>query len=232
MNIQLGERGINWTDATWNPITGCLHGCPYCYARAFARRYGRTFEPEFHPRRLDEPRHRRKQTKIFVGSNADNFGSWVPRDWNKAILEVVRDCPQHTFQFLTKAPENLVYYDWPENCWIGASATDQRMLDKALFYLSLVKASVKFVSAEPLSGPISADLSDIDWLIIGAQTGRNARQPKRQWTEGLLSAAREASVPVFLKDNLTWIPRYAEWPHELLCHSVCPPNRRRRAGGD
>ena len=213
MNIQLGENGINWTDATWNPVTGCLHDCPYCYARAFAHRLHRSFEPAYHPERLSEPLARKVPTKIFVGSNADLFGDWVPAKWVRDVLDIVRRCPQHTFQFLTKAPHNLVKYNpWPDNCWVGATATDQAMMDNAVFCLSLVRAPVRFVSAEPLLGPIRADLSPLDWVIIGAKTGKRPQQPRPQWVADLVSDARTGGAAVWYKDNLTADPRINEWP--------------------
>ena len=213
MNIQLGEKGINWTDATWNPVTGCRHGCPYCYAAAFAHRLHRSFEPAYHPERLSEPLTRRMPTKIFVGSNADLFGDWVPATWVRSVLDVVRRCPQHTFQFLTKAPHNLVKYNpWPDNCWVGASANNQHMMNKAVFDLSLCKAPVRFVSAEPLLGPINADLGAIQWLIIGAQTGRDAHQPRAEWVAQLIDSARAAGTAIWFKDNLDWEPRVNKWP--------------------
>lgn len=213
MNLQIGDKGINWTDATWNPITGCKHDCPYCYARRLYERFGRSFEPAFHPDELSAPLHRKQPTRIFVGSTADVFGNWVPNDWVRSVLSVVRQCPQHTFQFLTKAPHNLVKFNpWPANCWIGASATNQAMIDHALFCLSLAKASVKFISAEPLLGPIDADLSGIDWLIIGAQTGPGGHQPKESWVMALIESARQSGTAIWFKDNLDWPIRINEWP--------------------
>lgn len=213
MNLQLGDKGINWTDATWNPITGCNHGCPYCYARRLYERFGRSFSPAFHPDELPAPTRRKKATKIFVGSTADVFGNWVPNDWVRSILSVVRECPQHTFQFLTKAPHNLVKFNhWPRNCWVGATANNQAMMDNAIFCLALTDAPVKFISAEPLLGPIAADLSGIDWLIIGAQTGTHPLQPEHDWVNSLIECARQSGTAVFFKENLRWPVRINEWP--------------------
>jgi len=129
------------------------------------------------------------------------------------VLDIVRRCPQHTFQFLTKAPHNLVKYNpWPDNCWVGATATDQAMMDNAVFCLSLVRAPVRFVSAEPLLGPIRADLSPLDWVIIGAKTGKRPQQPRPQWVADLVSDARSGGAAVWYKDNLTADPRINEWP--------------------
>ena len=216
MNMQQGAKGINWTDATWNPVTGCNHVCSYCYARAMAHRLGRSFAPEFHPERLSEPLSRKSPTKIFVGSNADLFGDWVPAEWVRSVLAIVRRCPQHTFQFLTKAPENLVKYNpWPANCWVGASATDQAAMSRALFALQFVKAPVRFISCEPLLGPIAADLMPLDWLIIGAQTGSRPQQPRPEWVADLVSAGRVACASIWYKDNLDIMPRVNEWPAQV-----------------
>jgi protein gp37 len=213
MNIQLGSEGINWTDATWNPITGCKHGCPYCYAKALADRFGRSFEPAFHSDRLRDPLKHKLPLKVFCGSNADNFGDWVPRAWMDPVFSVVRQCPQHTFQFLTKAPHNLPKYNpWPANCWAGATANNQRMMTNAVFCLQMVQAPVRFISAEPLLGPIDTDLTGIQWLIIGAQTGRNACQPKPEWVATLVERARDAGCAIWFKDNLVWPERINEWP--------------------
>ena len=215
MNIQLGSKGINWTDATWNPITGCLHGCPYCYARAFAKRYARSFDPAFHPERLPEPRQRRKPTRIFVGSNADVFGDWVPPEWILAILDIVCDCPQHTFQFLTKAPQNLKQFNpWPRNCWVGATIDIKARLNPTLHELRRIQAPVRFISFEPLNQDMGIPLlaGTVEWIIIGAQTGVNAHQPAPLPVHHLLSAANACEIPVLMKDNLKWSPRREEFP--------------------
>lgn len=224
MNIQIGDHGINWTDATWNPVKGCKHNCPYCYARAFAELYADgNFEPSFHPHLLDEPMRRKKPTKIFVGSNADVFGDWVPEEWVHAILRTVRQCPQHTFQFLTKAPHNLAKYNpWPDNCWVGATATNQAMMDKARSALRACQAPVRYVSSEPLLDAIVGELDPLDWLIIGAQTGRGAHQPERSLTTDLIAAARASGLNVWFKENLTLTPRINEWPEAAAAHKVGP----------
>lgn len=219
MNIQLGDKGINWTDATWNPITGCLHGCSYCYAREIAGRFHRSFEPEFHPERLAEPLRAKKALKVFCGSNADNFGDWVPQEWMHQVFSAVRQSPQHTFQFLSKAPHNLSLYDWPANAWAGATANDQGMMDWALVCLAECNAPIKYVSAEPLLGPITGDLTGLDWIIIGAQTSPRAKQPERQWVLDLMRAARDASVRIWFKDNLEWPYRINAWPRGSLARA-------------
>lgn len=210
--------GINWTDMTWNPITGCLHGCQYCYARAMARRLGRGFEPAFHPERLNQPKLRRAATRIFVGSNADVFGAWVPPNWIEAVMDVARQCPQHTFQFLTKNPGRLAEFNpWPGNCWLGGTVDVRQRLEPTLDALRAARAPVRFISFEPLNEDMSVPLlaGSVEWIIIGAQTGPGGHQPEREWVEGLLAAARGAHIPVLMKDNLIWSPRIELFPQPV-----------------
>jgi len=209
---------IEWTIFTWNVIVGCLMGCPYCYARRQAKRFKHRclkcyrFEPHFHPERLTKPLRVKKQSMIFSDSMGEPFGPWVPREWVEAILDIVRRCPRHTFQFLTKCPAGAKGYTFPANCWIGTSVDRSAALGR-LDILREVTAPLRFVSFEPLLGPMGDfDLRGIDWVIIGAQTGPGAVKPDSAWVEGIIGACREASVPVFLKNNLRWPDRVQEWP--------------------
>jgi protein gp37 len=213
MNVQ-GEHGINWTDATWNPVTGCRHDCPYCYARENYRRFNRSFEPAFHPEALREPIARHKPTKIFVGSTADVFGAWVPRDWIEQVLNVVRKAPQHTFQFLTKNPQRLAEFRFPDNAWAGATIDVRARLKPTLEALRHVQAPVRFISFEPLNGDMGVPLlaGAVEWIIIGAQTGHGAHQPEEGWVDDLVSAATAARVAIWFKDNLIREPRINDWP--------------------
>jgi len=217
----MNRTKIEWTDFTWNPVTGCLHGCPYCYARKIAVRFKRAFpngfEPTFHPDRLNEPIKRKKPAKIFVVDMGDLFGDWVPREWINAVLDVVRACPQHIFQFLTKAPRNLWKGEpWPKNAWVGATATNQEEADKGIAGLATSGASIKFLSCEPFLGPISLqyEMYKLDWIIIGAQTNPE-KQPKKEWVQLLLDEADYLKIPVFMKDNLRWGERIREFPTAL-----------------
>jgi len=211
MNKQ-GPGRIDWTDYTWNPVTGCLNTCSYCYARATYERFGMSFEPTFHHERLSEPARLKRPSKIFVCSVADLFGPWVPREWIDRVLEVVHANPQHTFQFLTKYPGRLYHWNpWPGNAWMGVTATDQASMDVALEHLSHVLARVRFVSAEPLLGPTEVDLG-ISWIVIGSMTGPGATPPKPEWVTGLIDQAREQGLPVWLKGNLKWPVTIQEWP--------------------
>jgi len=218
----VNRTGIEWTDFTWNPIVGCNNGCDYCYARRMAERglgeygehpKGERFKPRFLPERLDQPKQRKKPAKIFVGSMADMFGEWVPEEWIEKVLEVVRKCPQHTFQFLTKNPNRYYEFDFPNNCWLGTSVdgTDFKMDMERTDIMYYVKADVKFLSIEPLLGNAEdhITLAPFNWVIIGAQTGPGAKKPEQWWVDQIL---RNYIGPVFLKDNLDWPEKIQEFP--------------------
>lgn len=208
----MNNTKIEWTDMSWNPVTGCKHGCDYCYARRIYQRFGRSFEPAFHPDRLDQPLRKKKPCMVFVCSVADLFGSWVPKRWIDAVIRVVRKCPQHTFQFLTKDGRRLASVDWPDNAWVGMSATNQRQWDNAVKHLKALDAQVRFISAEPMIGEIRSNGWMPDWLIIGAQTGPGGKQPKTSWVGNLTSAARRRRCAVFYKPNLVWDNPPREFP--------------------
>lgn len=204
----MNRSKIEWCDYTFNPVTGCKHGCDYCYARKIARRFHgpNGFEPTFHKDRLHQPDREKRPSRIFVCSMADLFGSWVPRDWIQAVLQTVHHNPQHTFIFLTKNPKRyLVFNPWPWNAWLGATATDQRSFEDRFARLCRAKTSIRFISFEPLLGPVRfgpALNGLIDWIIIGAMTGPGAVKPRSYWVKDLTYDARGISAKVFHKDNL------------------------------
>lgn len=201
----MNKTKIDWTDWTWNPVTGCLHGCPYCYARATARRWGKspaekTFEPMFHPERISQVKQAKAGDKVFVCSMADLFGKWAPSEWIEHVLAEVVKRPDVIFQFLTKNPSRYLDFQWPENAWLGATATDDGSWEEAV--ISFPPGGIAFISCEPLLKEIRPLSDEIDWLIIGAQTGPQAFQPKEEWVKRLEDFADAAQVPVFHKDNL------------------------------
>jgi protein gp37 len=176
---QMNKTRIEWTDYTWNPITGCWgpggtaekpNRCAYCYAWKINARFagGRIlsgnmaghehldpFAPTFHTERLSQPSKVKKPSRIFVGSMTDLFGDWVPDEWIEAVINRVQraDYSHHTYQFLTKNPKRLQEFNpWPANCWVGTTVTNQADADERLPWLLQVDASVRFVSHEPLLG--------------------------------------------------------------------------------
>jgi protein gp37 len=216
------NENIEWACWTWNPVTGCKHGCPYCYARDIANRfYGNGgFEPKFHRDRLAAPRNTPApkpdapigERNVFVCSMADLFGEWVPQAWIDQVLEAVRGAPQWNFLFLTKNPQRLAEIDWPDNAWVGTTVDCQRRVEAAEEAFALIKAKVKFLSCEPLlEEVVFKNLKGFDWLIIGPKrVGSSHEQPEWELVESLLNQARVAGLQVYFKPHLTVRPK--EYP--------------------
>jgi protein gp37 len=235
--IKLNKTKIEWTDYTWNPITGCKHGCWYCYANRMFTRFHRSFEPQFHPERLMQPLFLKKPSKIFCCSVSDIFASWTKPEWRDDVLEVIKICqtdrPFLTFQLLTKQPEGAIPYYFEKNTWLGATITRQDELDK-INVLKSCHAVTKFVSFEPLLEEIDtekpyshydeengepcyhwdelADLDGIDWIIIGKLTGSRRIKLQKEWVEKLIEQARGLDIPIFIKNNVNWHKRIQEFP--------------------
>lgn len=218
------NENIEWATWTWNPVTGCKHGCPYCYARDIAARFDSDFSPRFHPNRLTAPTNTKVPAgseeniglrNVFVCSMADLFGEWVPQEWIDKTLDACRENPQWNYLFLSKNPSRMQNIDWPRNAWVGTTIDCQ---DRVAGVQPIAKSNayVKFVSCEPLRerldfGPDGLDA--IDWVIIGGQsksTGEPERQPEWEWVEHLQRQARAAKCAVYWKPNLTVRPR--EYP--------------------
>ena len=219
---------IEQADFTWNPVVGCNHGCTYCYARRIAGRFGKKrwhcdeceeFTPHPHPERLNGPTMRKKPAMIIVCSMADLFGSGVEPEWQQEVMKKVSSCQRHTYQFLTKQPQNLGAVTFDNRCWVGTSVDEAEHLQ--FRFENLLKAqspAVRFLQFEPLltSMPItSIDLSLIDWIVIGKQTGgsRKEKTPYVDWAKEIVNAAEAAHVPVWLKDCPEWPNPPKEWPH-------------------
>ncbi len=204
---------------TINPVKGlCPVACPYCYARSMYKRFhlhkDGTPNPAWDYTIRFEPLDYIKYTagsKVFVGSTMELFGDWVNPSWLDQIFEWCRRLPDVTFIFLTKRPENLIKWSpFPENCWVGVSATNWLQFSDALGHLASVHATVRFLSLEPLLGEIKMDMLQqmlfpgvISWVIIGQQTPVSQKTtPKIEWIQEIVQAADKAGIPVFLKDNL------------------------------
>lgn len=217
------RSAIEWTEATWNPVTGCDRvsaGCDHCYAMTLAKRLKamgsekyqndgdpRTSGPGFgittHPDSLDEPKRWKSSRVVFVNSMSDLFHAKVPLGFIRDVFDVVRDTPQHTYQVLTKrslrlrrAAEKL---DWPDNLWMGVSVENSEVLSR-VDHLREVPAAVRFLSCEPLLGPLGdIDLTDIGWVIAGGESGPRYRPMELAWARGIRDACRASDVPFFFK---------------------------------
>lgn len=191
---------------TWNPVTGCRHGCEYCYARRIAERFNGHFRPTLYRTRLHQPFKRKKPSTFFAGSMSDLFGKWFPDDVIEAVLKTAWQCTHHKFLFLTKNPKRYKGFQFPGNCWLGTTVTS---MDDAWRINKVRKFDNNFLSCEPLLGDISGvDLSGIKWIIIGS-LNRNGRVVPAEkggtnidWVAGLILAADKYEIPVFVKDGL------------------------------
>jgi len=205
---------IEWTQATWNPVTGCdkvSPGCAHCYAETFAERwrgvpahpYEQGFDLRFWPERLEQPLKWRAPRVIFVNSMSDLFHERIPLDYIQQVFDVMSEASQHVFQVLTKRHDRLAELapelPWPENVWMGVSIENKRWVERA-DRLREVPAAVRFISAEPLLGPlIGLDLDRIDWLIAGGESGHKHRPIREEWVVELRDLCKAQGVAFFFK---------------------------------
>jgi protein gp37 len=220
VEVEMNKQGpgrISWTEVIWNPLkTKCRHGCWYCYADKIIKRFNLPYSKDVIIDRHEwiQPTGRSKPLKIFAGSMTDILGEWVDHDTIDIIIDIPRQCPQHTFQFLTKNPKRYLDFEWPENCWLGATATDQEQWDKAISVMgNLTMEKTGFISCEPLLGKITPnDYLHVEWIILGAMTGLGSKkhEPKPEWIESFLNV--KYNIALFLKDNLNWPDKIQEFP--------------------
>ena len=208
------NSSIEWTEATWNPVTGCTKtspGCRHCYAERMAKRlqamgcpnYARAFEVTLHEHVLPLPTTWNRPRTIFVNSMSDLFHAEVPPEFIFRVFEVMRQAPQHAFQVLTKRSERLreiaPKLPWPHNVWMGVSVENAECVYR-IQHLRETEAKVKFVSFEPLLGFIpNVDLCGIDWAIVGGESGPGARAMDVAWAENIRDQCLAAEVPFFFK---------------------------------
>ncbi len=206
---------IEWTESTWNPVTGCTKvspGCKHCYAFDMARRlqamgatgYENGFSVTLHEGRLDDPRRRRKPTTYFVNSMSDLFQDEVPFAFVDRVFDTIRACPQHTFQVLTKRAERMAAYAadraTPRNAWLGVSVEDRRYGVPRIGVLRTIPAAVRFLSVEPLLEDLGAlQLDEISWVIVGGESGPRARSMRPEWVRSVRDQCATADVPFFFK---------------------------------
>lgn len=210
----MAQSSIEWTEMTWNPTTGCTKisaGCKFCYAEIMSKRlkamglekYKDAFKVRIHPDQLNIPYTWRSSKVVFVNSMSDLFHKDIPLDFIKQVFKVMNDNPQHVFQVLTKRAKRLfeVHKElkWTHNIWMGVSVEDQKVLDR-VDLLRKVKAKVKFLSCEPLIGPLpKLKLKNIDWVIVGGESGHRPRPMEAQWVLDIQEQCEKADVAFFFK---------------------------------
>jgi protein gp37 len=208
------SSNIEWTEMTWNPVTGCSKvslGCKHCYAERMAKRlkamnaprYRNGFRTTLHPDLIDVPVSWRKPRKVFVNSMSDLFHENVPLEFIQRVFATMQACRQHTFQVLTKRSERLVELSgklpWPANVWMGVSVENVEVLDRVR-ELVKVPAAVRFLSCEPLIGPLdNLPLRGIHWVIVGGESGPGARPMQAEWVESIFWQCRKGNVRFFFK---------------------------------
>jgi protein gp37 len=209
------NSAIEWTDATWNPVTGCTQvspGCDHCYALAFSERFrgvpGNYYEVGFdlalRPAKLELPLRWKHPRRIFVNSMSDLFHEQIPVSYIQQVFDVMVRADWHVFQVLTKRPRRMAELSkllpWPENIWAGTSVELDRYCWRSNHYLRQVPASVRFVSAEPLLGPLpSLELDHLHWVITGGESGARHRPCNPDWVRDLRDRCRENGVAFFHK---------------------------------
>lgn len=218
----MAASSIEWTEVTWNPTTGCDRtspGCDNCYALTLAKRLKamgqakyqndgdpRTSGPGFaltlHEDVLGAPCSWSGHRTVFVNSMSDLFHEDVPDSFIRQVFDVMANTPQHTYQVLTKRSKRLArlgpLLDWPSNVWMGVSVENQRYAFR-VDHLRQVPAAVRFLSIEPLLGPVDLDLTGMDWVIVGGESGHHARRVEPIWVEAVRDQCVDAGVAFFFK---------------------------------
>lgn len=211
----MAQSSIEWTEMTWNPTTGCTKisaGCKFCYAEIMTRRLKAMGQEKYkdgfkviktHPETLLIPYTWKSPKIVFVNSMSDLFHDLVPIEFIKKVFEVMNDNPQHVFQVLTKRAKRLfeihTELKWTHNIWMGVSVEDNRVVER-ICYLKKTNAKVKFLSLEPLIGPLpSLDLENIDWVIVGGESGHKPRPIDADWVIDIQDQCSKSKVAFFFK---------------------------------
>ena len=210
----MAQSSIEWTEMTWNPTTGCSKisaGCKYCYAEVMTRRlqamgiekYQDGFAIRTHESALNIPYTWKKPKVVFVNSMSDLFHPEVPLAFIKRVFEVMNNTPQHTYQVLTKRASRLFeiheQLNWTDNIWMGVSVEDERVTDR-IDFLRATNAKTKFLSCEPLIGPLhNINLQNIDWVIVGGESGRKSRPMNELWVWDIKQQCNEQGAAFFFK---------------------------------
>lgn len=214
------ETNIIWTEATWNPMSGCQKvsaGCKFCYAETLAEKYRGNaafpngFDLTIRPHKLKEPFKLKEPTLIFTNSMSDLFWDQVPESYRNQVVDVIEATPQHEYQVLTKRPEAMLAYSkrrkLPPNFWAGVTVEDNRVHDR-IKILQQVDAEIRFISAEPLIAPLTLDPWDLDgihWVITGGESGSHMWKDKYQQERGLVRYNRDAKAWEVQEDRADWV---------------------------
>jgi protein gp37 len=213
---QQESDGIEWAHWSWNPLTGCLHDCDYCFARDNANfRLPQGFAPSFYPGRLKAPGRMKLPAKaktifayknVFTCSMADLFGKWVPDDLIQMVLDAARTATEWNFVFLTKHPQRLLEFKFPDNAWVGTTVDTQARVAAAEKVFEKLDARVKCLSCEPMLERLTFKKLDLfDWIMIGGaskSTKTPEFKPPREWVQHLWAQAKKADCRIFEKSNL------------------------------
>lgn len=252
----MNNTKISWTHLSWNPTHGCTRvseGCRNCYAEKLSLKRGWTKHPWtkqnetenvlLKPHKLKEPYKLKEPSRIFVNSMSDLFHPLIPADYRREIFRIMRDCPQHTFQILTKRPELAAQWpaeEWTPNIWMGTSVEDHRVIHR-IDTLRNCPAHVRFISAEPLinAWPKHVDLSNFHWLIVGGESGPGFRPMPHSWARHIRNLCLEENVAFFFKqsaafrtemgtalqheDGSFWT--WQQWPDERNDPKLTQPHR-------
>ncbi len=210
----MAQSSIEWTEMTWNPVTGCTKvsaGCKFCYAEVMSKRlkamgvkkYKDGFKLRIHEDALNIPYTWKKQKVVFVNSMSDLFHEDVPLEFIQKVFKVMNENGQHTFQVLTKRAERLLEVhtelNWTHNIWMGVSVEDSKVMNR-IDLLRQTNARTKFLSCEPLIGPLhDMNLQNIDWVIVGGESGRKARPMDVDWVLDIMDQCTAANVAFFFK---------------------------------
>lgn len=210
----MNKSKIEWTDNTWNPTTGCSKisaGCQNCYAEKMSYRLKSMGNPKYkngfliktHPESLNEPYKWKKPSMVFVNSMSDIFHEEIPFTYIEKVFSVMNDNQSHIFQVLTKRSEILLEFanklNWTDNIWMGVSVEDKNNLYR-INHLRNTDARVKFISFEPLLSDVgNIDLSNINWAIVGGESGAKSRPMNESWVQNILNQCKDQSVPFFFK---------------------------------
>lgn len=220
-----GPGKIDWTDWTWNPISGCLHDCPYCYMKRMEKRFPGIMKPKFRPEyisKIQRARRLKRGDKIFVGSSGDMFGSWVLDEWIYNVLSVADYYQDITFQFLTKNPKmyDSLYLGDFKNCWFGTSVDGTKFTKNNVnILLNSISEEfedvIKFVSFEPLIKMPDIkkyQMKQLEWIIVGANSNKGAKKPPMEWADNLIQMARDCNTAIWVKDNYGYPETIKEFP--------------------